>query len=179
MPRLENSDNVQPSGFGRVMSLYLTRVWYASKSSGVALIVHPTLVLESFRDEVRPLPGHLDAVEWQRERVGFQRRENDRRDFATVEVCLVVLMGYIEGRDQYARRLGEALGSHISARELSTDSVPSYTHMRNFLIGELDAHPVTAAIAAFRQRVFHNKLAAHDRAEHYGGRDKVPDYGWL
>lgn len=153
--------------------------WRQSRASGVAVVIHPTVCRESWRESIRPVPSHYTAEGWYQYRLDSQRRENDRRDFATLEVCLVVLMGYIEGRDLYARRFATALGSRFAAMELAYDSVPSYTEMRNFLEGELDARPVIAAAAAFRQRSFHNKLEAHHRAEHYGGRDRVPDTGWL
>lgn len=161
---------------------FMAEVWNASKGSGSALIVHPTVCPRDYvgaDPSTKAVPSHMTAEEWQRWRVQSQRQENERRDRATLEVCLLVLMGYIEGRDDYARRLGERMGGHFAGHELAYGSVPTYTQMRNFLIGELDARPVVAATAAFRQRAFHNKLEAHHRAEYYGGREKVPDMGWL
>lgn len=156
---------------------YVGAVWRQSKNSGGALIIHPTMTRDSWSDRIRPVPDHMTAIQWYNERLDGCRRENARRDRATLEVCSLVIMGFIEGRDMYARKLANAIGSHASAHMLAYDSVPSYTEMRNFLIGELDAHPVIAAAVAFRNVEFHNKLARRDRANFYG--EPAPESGWL
>lgn len=152
--------------------------WRFSKSSGTAVIIHPSVAAPDYcGGAIMPVPSHMTAEEWYRFRLDTQIAENGRRDRATPEVCGLVLMAYIEGRDLYARKLGKAMGSDMAATELARSSLPSYTEMRNFLIGELDACPITAAAAAFRQREFHNKLNRRELAAYFG--DPPPELGWL
>lgn len=160
-------------------SWVLARLWWQSKSDGVALIVHPSLASSGWSNDDRPVPEWYTAEEWQRMKVQGQREENARRDFATLRVCGVVLMGMIEGRDWLARDIGKALGDRrgLVTRLLADDSVPSYTQMRNFLIGEMDAHPVIAMAAAFGQRAMHNRIRASEIQAAWGREEGEP--GWL
>lgn len=112
-----------------------------------ALIVHPT----DFMDDelVRPVPTHMTAVEWQRFRVEGQRKENERRDFATFRVCQAVLMAYTESVNAYAYRIAKGMGcDSLTASLMAASAAPSETTMSMFLIGELDAHPAVARAAA-------------------------------
>lgn len=134
---------------------FVGAVWRESKGSGSAVIIHPTVCVDFMNDErTKPVPAHMTAEEWQRYKVDGQRKENDRRDVATLDVCARVLMGYVEGRYNYARKVAKGFDLNDDTLSLvetliADGSAPSYTEMRGFLIGELDAHPVIAATAAF------------------------------
>ncbi len=125
--------------------------WRLSRDSGVALIVHPTVCTSDFVGAGwRRVPPHTTAIEWQRFKVEGQRSENARRDRATLEVCELVLMGYVEGRRYYAEKIAAGFGDFLTRTLIAEHSGGTYEEMRNFLMGELDAHPVIAATAARR-----------------------------
>lgn len=127
----------------------LAAVWNVSRSSEVALIVHPTVFVCDWRDgELKEVAAHHTAVEWQRFRIHTQREENKRRNRATLEVCALALMGYVEGRATYARKLGAVMGDFLTQTLVADHSAPSETEMAGFLMGELDAHPAIAQRAA-------------------------------
>ena len=89
--------------------------------------------------------------------VKSQSDENDRRDRATPDLCAAVLMAIEETRYKTAEAIAAALGGDRLAAHLLAELTPhpSYTEMRNFLIGELDAHPVVACRAAMARAAMH------------------------
>lgn len=128
--------------------------WRASKESGLAVDLAPTT---SEHDEDGG--AWLAARRRHEFRVQLQRHENERRDFASLAVCHVALMAYEESRHIYARRLARGVGaSHLAESLIADESQPSYTELRNFLVGELDARYVTACQAAFARVAMNNRL---------------------
>lgn len=116
-----------------------------------------------------------------------QIRENERRDRMTDDVCGLVVMAFVESRYQMTRRMARALTDNDMIEHLLADHVhPTYTELRNFLIGECDARYVIACAAAFRAIVHFNRMirvphsisAEASRAWH--GRYYEPgERGWL
>lgn len=164
---------------------YVGATWRESRDSGGALIIHPTVCAPDYRGgAIVPVPPHMTAEGWHAFRLDGQRKENARRDRATLEVCALVLMGYVEGRDNYARKLGAALGDFLVSNLVADHSAPGFHEMKLFLMGELDAHPVTAAAAAFAAMRYcqPEKIAVVYGAWHglpAGRRDRpFRDLGW-
>lgn len=103
--------------------------------------------------------------------------EGRRRARATEHMCHVACMAYEEGArhalepifanlfDRFALGYYAALDRHA----------PSYTALRNFLIGELDAHVLIACRVAFARTVTTVRIQRHYRDRFDTGAER----GWL
>lgn len=157
---LVGSDTVLPASW---RSLDLLIEWYHSRSSGIALTVaYPST--------------HASDLD-------LQRRENESRDLATPRVLSAALMAFTESRYIYARTVARGLGlSYMVENLVADESHPSYTEMRGFLVGELDARYVDACAAAFWRIESHNRLFERSwgaQVRHWHGGRPLGERGWL
>lgn len=102
----------------------------------------------------------------------LDKQEAARRAAATSFVCHAVAMGLEEGADMVATRMLEPIlgWAGIGSERLRLFE-PSYTFIRNFLIGELDADPILAATVAMDRIRMRNRTFRH--------RDCGGERGWL
>jgi hypothetical protein len=106
----------------------------------------------------------------------WDRREAERRAFATERVCNLVAMGLIEGADRTMRTILDPWAGYEAIRDARRRLFPGYVFLRDFLVGELDADPIIAARVAARHTAQHNRLF-------FGTSDSSPfsvgrEFGW-
>lgn len=98
--------------------------------------------------------------------------EGQRRADATEQVCHLAAMAFEEGaRIAVEKLLQPSIGWYLAQRAASRLE-PTYTQLRNFLIGELDAHEIIACRVAADRTARNNKYRPAD--ERTGG-----ERGWL
>jgi hypothetical protein len=102
--------------------------------------------------------------------------EGRRRAWASEQVCHVACMAYEEGARVALRRMLEPTLGFYGSDRAADRIAPSYTQLRNFLIGELDVHEIIACRVAMRRTVNTVQLRAnlYDRDKFRTG-----ERGWL
>lgn len=132
----------------------LSSVWQVSRSSGTALVL--TLSNEEAPRYYREEPDTRDwrerrARDANRDEVESQVRENNRRDFATLEVCLAVGYAYVNSRDSERRAFVARLGLPDYIAHLITEQpLATFQDLYDYLTSDMDAHPAIAHAAAER-----------------------------
>jgi hypothetical protein len=99
--------------------------------------------------------------------------EARRRAAMTLSLCHAVAMAYEEGARLTAERvLQPFLGYGIALSEACDRARPTYTQLRNLLVGEYDADPIVAARVAMQRIARANSWRTRDRWERplYGER---------
>lgn len=127
---------------------------YAPAWEGVAIIL--------WNDKLGNRAYELDSL----------KREGHRRALATEFVCHLACMAYEEGAAGATARLTPSGLDWRTRAAIDANNAPTYTELRGFLIGELDADPRLAARVAM-QRVARDEKFRHRIAEHYRNT------GWL
>jgi hypothetical protein len=103
------------------------------------------------------------------------RDEGHRRARATESACHLAAMAFEEGARLAAEKLlRPALGWHGTSRAVDRLE-PTYTEIRNFLVGELDAHYLIACRVAADRVARFNKYRYTDDERYVAGGER----GWL